>query len=70
MPFDGNYQQPESHAVEAPNYKIIMQERMQLAWQKAGLKIKYNQEEYKEAYDKKAKDHDLKIGDLVYLNKP
>jgi hypothetical protein len=70
MPIDLNYQQPESHAVEVPNYKMLMQERMQLAWEKAGLKIKYNQEEYKEAYDKKAKDHDLKIGDLVYLHKP
>jgi hypothetical protein len=70
MPIDLNYEQPKSHLMEVPDYKTLMQERMQLAWQKAGLKIKYNQEEYKEAYDKKAKDHDLKIGDLVYLNKP
>ena len=39
-------------------------------WKIAGLNIKYNQESYKEYYDRKAKPHNLKIGDKLLVYTP
>ena len=44
-----------------------MQERMR---EKHGLQTKYHQEQYKEQYDKIAKEHDFKPGDKVMVNTP
>ena len=43
---------------------------MQRIWQCAGLKIQYSQEQYKEAYDQKAKEHKFKVGDHVLIEDP
>ena len=43
---------------------------MQRIWQSAGLKIQYSQEQYKEAYNQKAKEHKFKVGDHVLIEDP
>ena len=70
MPIDLEFVKPTSQYMDKDDYKILLQERMQEAWEKAGLKIHYNQEAYKEYYDRKAKPHDYKIGDNVMVNIP
>ena len=70
MPIDLEFVKPTSQYMDKDDYKILLQDRMQEAWEKAGLKINYNQEAYKEYYDRKAKPHDYKIGDKVMVNIP
>ena len=70
MPIDLNFQEIATKYMDTADYKSLMEERLQSIWKQAGLKIKYRQEQYKANYDKKAHDHQIKVGDLVYLNRP
>ena len=70
MPVDLLFQPPLSQYMEQEDYLIIMKERMQEAWFKAGLNIKYNQENMKELYDKKHHDKQPKVGEYVMLESP
>ncbi|MGL4337186.1 MAG: RNase H-like domain-containing protein [Turicibacter sp.] len=70
MPMDLEFQASTTQYMDVPDYKAVMNERMQSAWEKAGLNVRHQQENYKSLYDKNAKPHGIKIGDLVYLNKP
>ena len=70
MPIDLNFQDFTTKYMDTADYQSLMQERLQSVWKQAGLKIKYRQEQYKATYDNKAHDHQIKVGDLVYLNRP
>jgi len=48
MPVDLIFQKPLSQYMDEKNYLIVMKERLQEAWKRAGQSIKYNQEIMKE----------------------
>ena len=70
MPEDLKWIKPQSQYLDVPDYKILMLERLEKAWTKAGLAMRYNQETMKEAYDRKTKDHKFDVGDLVMIHQP
>ena len=70
MPEDIQWIEPQSQYLDIPDYKIVMLERLKIAYDKAGLKMKYNQETMKENYDRKTKDHTFEIGDNVLIHQP
>ena len=69
MPIDLEYLPTISQYMETSDYATDLAERMQKIWQCAGLKIQYSQEQYKEAYDQKAKEHKFKV-DHVLIEDP
>jgi len=70
MPIDLNFQMPSSHLMEIPDYVTLMQDRLLSVYTQAGMRIKFKQEQYKDYYDKTAKDHTFKIGDIVRVFTP
>ena len=70
MPEDIKWIKPQSQYMDVADYKILMLERLQTAWTKAGLQMKFNQESMKEYYDKKTKDHRFEVGDQVLVHSP
>jgi len=70
MPVDLIFQQPLSQYMDEKDYLIVMKERLQEAWKRAGLSIKYNQEIMKEQYDKNHTDKMPTVGSMVMLESP
>ena len=70
MPIDLKFPIPSSHYMESPDYVTLMLERLQKVWTQAGLQLKFQQEQYKEQYDKNAKSHVIKPGDKIMLSTP
>ena len=70
MPEDIHWIRPQSQYMDVVDYKIVMLERLQTAWNKAGLQMKFSQETMKENYDKKTKEHKFEVGDHVLLHHP
>jgi len=70
MPVDLIFQQPLSQYMDEKDYLIVMKERLQEAWKRAGLSIKYNQEIMKEQYDKNHADKMHTVGSMAMLKSP
>ena len=70
MPIDLTFTTPVSQYMEVPDYVTLMKERICKVWKQAGLQLKYQQEQAKDQYDKKAKDHNFKVGDQVMVSTP
>ena len=70
MPVDLTFTAPVSHYMEVPDYVTLMKERICKVWKQAGLQLKYQQEQAKDQYDKKTKNHNFKVGDQVMVSTP
>ena len=70
IPIDLEFPIPTSHYMETPDYVTVMIERLGKVWEQAGLQLKHQQEQYKEQYDKKSKEHEIKVGDKVMVSTP
>ena len=70
MPSDIKWEKPRTQYLDVADYKTVMLERLEKAWGRAELKMRYAQESMKEAYDKKTKAHSYKEGDLVMIDIP
>jgi len=70
MPVDLDFSPQSSQLMEVPDFVTIMLERLNIVYKQVGLRIKYNQEKYKEQYDKKTKPHSFRVGDRVRIFAP
>ena len=70
MPSDIKWEKPITQYLDISDYKAVMLERLEKAWGRAELKMRYAQEGMKESYDKNAKPHPYKEGDLVMIDMP
>ena len=70
MPEDVKWVPPQSQYMDVIDYKTLMMERLKTAWDKANLKMKYNQETMKENYDRKTREHKFEVGDDVLIHQP
>ena len=67
LPIDHLFTSQTTYQQDDPSYLDSINQQMSQAWNVARQNILFNQESYKEYYDRKAKQHSYKIGDRVLL---
>ena len=70
LPIDLEFQPTTTRYMDEPDYHDQMKERFHEIWKLAGLHVKFNQESFKELYDRKAKGHTFTVGQKILIHTP